>query len=134
MADLSKTAQSHDTRGITLYEGSLQFPDEPCTSSYRVLVRASRSGGLPVALIEDTVENGGMSAHFRFDEIVRTVRAKLPPDTAEPIWVQRWAARAVASWLLGRADITSDQLMIPMARGWWKQPIPAAVTSEMLSV
>ena len=83
-------------------------------------------------LVEDSSTNSGLSAHLVFDHVVAATRWLLPEGCEEPVWIHRWAERALASVVLRDGVVTRDHLMQPSADGWESWPIPGRLTQVLL--
>jgi hypothetical protein len=77
-----------------------------------------------LVIVEEIPDNSGVPISVAMDEISDQVRHGLQ-EHDEPIWVERWASRALASVVLSRSGVTTHMRAQRHADGWRRQPMTA---------
>jgi hypothetical protein len=97
----------------------------------RVEVWAPADGGPPVAILSELPDNPGLSVTAAFPYVAQQVRALLPADLPEPMWIEHWPERAVAAVLLERPGPGTDTLVMG-ERGLVRAPLPPGSVDRYL--
>jgi hypothetical protein len=113
-----------------LFDGEVQLPVEAGGTRCRVTAYLC-SDGVPVVVVTELPDNGGVSISLAFDAIAQRVRAGVLRGLREPVWVERWSDRALAEMVLRERQLAADHLMVEGIDGWLRLPLPASVAEQL---
>jgi len=102
-------------------------------SSCQVEVWAARDGRPAVVVLSELPDKPGLSVSTAFPFLAQEVRSLLLLGSLEPIWVERWPARAVAGVVLERPGETTDTIVFGPPTGRTRTPLPPGELDRYLN-
>jgi hypothetical protein len=116
----------------TLLDRDLEIEHAYGTTRCHVLARAHDRSDLAVVCVSELPSNPGPSITVVFGAVANRVRSLLPAGMAEPVWVERWPARALAALLLHDAPVRRDHLRLAVNGGWHTRSLTAEGVRRLL--
>lgn len=115
------------------YDGVLELPPTVGGTRCRVTVYL-RDQRTPVVIVSELSDNEGPSVSLAFDVVAQFVRAQLPADSGEPLWVQRWPERALAALILRGGRVAATHVLVEQGGAWWRRPVSGPAAAQLLDL
>ncbi|MDP9183751.1 MAG: hypothetical protein M3P04_13365 [Actinomycetota bacterium] len=116
----------------TLLDAVIEVPHAHGLTSCHVLVTCGHPPARPVVQITELADNEGPSISMVYELLAARVRELVHLDV-EPVWLERWSSRAVASALLHDEPTSSWHLREETPVGWRRVPLNRAATQRLLA-
>ncbi len=114
-----------------LLDAVLDVPHAHGVTRCHVVASRSDMGRRAIVLVSELDDNPGPSISLAFDAITQFVRDILPLDQ-EPVWIEHWPSRALASLLLRDEAMMSHHLRLRGPTGWSSHPLDQASMKLLL--
>lgn len=90
------------------------------------------ASGFALVVVTELPDNPGLSVSLNFGAVAAAVRARMPAGAQDPLWVESWPGRSLASYLLHDVIICAHHLLWQSGGAWWRRPLSAAATRQLL--
>jgi hypothetical protein len=108
-----------------LLDAVLDVPHAYGVTRCHVVASARGAGRQTIVRVSELADNPGPSISLAFDAITHLVRDLLRLEE-EPLWVEHWPSRAIASLLLHDEAMMSHHLRLLGPAGWIRCPLDQA--------
>jgi hypothetical protein len=111
---------------------TLALPDSEGGTCCSVWIQSGPEG--TTAVVTELPDNPGRSVALSFPHLARRVRALLPEDVDEPLWVRRWPGSGLADLVFRGCRGWDTHLMTETPNGWVSRPLGEAAATQIMTI
>jgi hypothetical protein len=111
---------------------TLALPDSEGGTCCSVWVQTGPGG--TTAVVTELPDNPGRSVAVSFPHLARRVRALLPADLDEPLWLRRWPGSGLADMVFRGRPGCDTHLMTDTPNGWVSRPLGEAAANQLMAI